>query len=148
MIFLALYTMQKLVKILLANEQVFPQTVAEAVLVSKDQVTTLDKILDKKLENIITAQDSGLTSYKQGTSVILTHTNKITPNEEPKPLLVQHDNNGHILNTDPFKKWTIIINQQVYSQYDGSKDAVAQFSDDFKVDDSNNISLTWGRINN
>ena len=39
----------KLVKVILANNQVFPQTVAEAVLVNGDQVTTLDKVLKNTL---------------------------------------------------------------------------------------------------
>ena len=43
----------KLVKVISANDQVFPQTVAEAVLVNGDQVTTLDKVLPKKIEQII-----------------------------------------------------------------------------------------------
>lgn len=38
----------KLIKVILTNDQVFPQTVAEAVLVNGDQVTTLDKVLPKK----------------------------------------------------------------------------------------------------
>ena len=50
----------KLIKVVLANDQVFPQTVAEAVLVNGDQVTTLDKVLPKKIEQIITPDNSGL----------------------------------------------------------------------------------------
>lgn len=38
----------KLIKVVLTNDQVFPQTVAEAVLINGDQVTTLDKVLPKK----------------------------------------------------------------------------------------------------
>ena len=49
----------KLVKVILANDQVFPQTVAEAVLINGDQVTTLDKVLPKKIEQIITPDNSG-----------------------------------------------------------------------------------------
>ena len=49
----------KLIKVVLANNQVFPQTVAEAVLINGDQVTTLDKVLPKKIENIITPNNSG-----------------------------------------------------------------------------------------
>ena len=67
----------KLIKVVLANDQVFPQTVVEAVLINGDQVTTLDKVLPKKIENIITPNNSGLTVSKQGTSITIAHTNKI-----------------------------------------------------------------------
>ena len=78
----------KLIKVVLANDQVFPQTVAEAVLINGDQVTTLDKVLPKKIENIITPNNSGLTVSKQGTSITIAHTNKITPNEIPKSYFI------------------------------------------------------------
>lgn len=137
----------KLIKIISANEQVFPQTVSEAVLFNDaEKVITLDKVLNKKVEQIITTQDSGLTNYKQGTSIILTHANKITPNTESEPLLIKHDSNGHILATDPFKKYTVTVNEQVYTQYNGSKDTTISLGDDFKIDDKNNISLTWGTV--
>lgn len=134
----------KLVKVISANEQVFPQTVAEAVLVNDESVVTLDKILNRKVEKIITPQDSGLTNYKQGISVILTHTNKITPNTQTEPLLIKYDTNGHILDTDTFKNYTVLVNQQVYTQYNGGKDSSVQLGDDFKIDTSNNIALAWG----
>ena len=94
----------KLVKVILANGQVFPQTVAEAVLINGDQVTTLDKSLPKKIEQIITPDNSGLTASKQGTSVVVTHINKIIPNEVPKSYLIQYDQNGHIVSTESIKK--------------------------------------------
>ena len=133
----------KLIKVVLANDQVFPQTVAEAVLVNGDQVTTLDKVLPKKIEQIITPDNSGLTASKQGTSIIVTHTNKIIPNEAPKSYLIQYDQNGHIISTEPIKKQITTVNNAVYSQYDGNADSNIEFGDDFKVID-NKISLTWG----
>ena len=136
----------KLVKVILANDQVFPQTVAEAVLVNGDQVTTLDKILPKKIEQIITLEDSGLTTSKQGTSVIVTHTNKIIPNEVPKSYLIQYDQNGHIVSTEPIKKQITTVNNAVYSQYDGNTDSNINFGDDFTIN-NNNISLRWEDIN-
>lgn len=136
----------KLVKVILANDQVFPQTVAEAVLVNGDQVTTLDKVLPKKIEQIITPNNSGLTAYKQGTSVIITHTNKITPNEVPRSYLIQYDQNGHIVNTEPTKKQITTVNNTVYSQYDGNADSNINFGDDFTMN-NNNISLRWEDIN-
>ena len=136
----------KLVKVILANNQVFPQTVAEAILVNGDQVTTLDKVLPKKIEQIITPDNSGLTASKQGTSVVVTHTNKIMPNEAPKSYLIQYDQNGHIVSTEPIKKQITIVNNAVYSQYDGNTDSNINFGDDFTIN-NNNISLRWEDIN-
>ena len=133
----------KLVKVILANDQVFPQTVAEAVLVNGDQVTTLDKVLPKKIEQVITPSNSGLTASKQGTSVVVTHTNKITPNEAPKSYLIQYDQNGHIINAEPIKKQITTVNNAVYSQYDGNTDSNINFGDDFTINNNNNISLKW-----
>lgn len=136
----------KLVKVILANDQVFPQTVAEAVLVNGDQVTTLDKVLPKKIEQIITPDNSGLTASKQGTSVVVTHTNKIMPNEVPKSYLIQYDQNGHIVSTEPIKKQITTVNNAVYSQYDGNVDSNINFGDNFTIN-NNNISLRWENIN-
>lgn len=136
----------KLIKVVLANNQVFPQTVAEAVLINGDQVTTLDKVLPKKIENIITPNNSGLTVSKQGTSITIAHTNKITPNEIPKSYLIQYDQNGHIVSTKPIKKQITTVNNIVYSQYDGNADSNINFGDDFTIN-NNNISLKWGDIN-
>lgn len=137
----------KLVKVILADNQVFPQTVAEAVLVNGNQVTTLDKVLTRKIEQVITPDDSGLTTTKQGISVTITHTNRITPNEVPKSYLIQYDQNGHIIKTDSVKKQIITVNNVVYSQYDGNTDSNVNFGDDFTIN-NNNISLTWDDINN
>ena len=136
----------KLIKVVLANDQVFPQTVAEAVLINGDQVTTLDKVLPKKIENIITPNNSGLTVSKQGTSITIAHTNKITPNEIPKSYLIQYDQNGHIVSTEPIKKQITTVNNIVYSQYDGNADSNINFGDDFTIN-NNSISLKWGNIN-
>lgn len=136
----------KLIKVVLANDQVFPQTVAEAVLINGDQVTTLDKVLPKKIENIITPNNSGLTVSKQGTSITIAHTNKITPNEIPKSYLIQYDQNGHIVSTEPIKKQITTVNNIVYSQYDGNAESNINFGDDFTIN-NNNISLKWEDIN-
>ena len=136
----------KLVKVILANDQVFPQTVAEAILINGNQVTTLDKVLPKNIEQIITPDNSGLTTSKYGTSVIVTHTNKIIPNEVPKSYLIQYDQNGHIISTEPIKKQITTVNNAVYSQYDGNVDSNINFGDDFTIN-NNNISLRWEDIN-
>ena len=135
-----------LVNVILANDQVFPQTVAEAVLVNGDQVTTLDKVLPKKIEQIITPDNSGLTTSKQGTQVVVTHTNKIIPNEAPKSYLIQYDQNGHIVSAEPIKKQITTVNNVIYSQYDGNADSNINFGDDFIIN-NNNISLRWENIN-
>lgn len=137
----------KLIKVVLANDQVFPQTVAEAVLINGNQVTTLDKVLPKKIENIITPNNSGLTVSKQGTSITIAHTNKITPNEIPKSYLIQYDQNGHIVSTEPIKKQITTVNNIVYSQYDGNADSNINFGDDFTIN-NNSISLKWEDIIN
>ena len=136
----------KLVKVILANDQVFPQTVAEAVLVNGNQVTTLDKVLPKKIEQIITPNNSGLTTSKQGTSVVVTHTNEVIPNEAPKSYLIQYDQNGHIVSAEPIKKQITTVNNTIYSQYDGNADSNINFGDDFIIN-NNNISLRWENIN-
>ena len=136
----------KLIKVVLANDQVFPQTVAKAVLINGDQMTTLDKVLPKKIENIITPNNSGLTVSKQGTSITIAHTNKITPNETPKSYLIQYDQNGHIVSTEPIKKQITTVNNIIYSQYDGNADSNINFGDDFTIN-NNNISLKWEDIN-
>ena len=136
-------TRNKLVKVILANDQVFPQTVAEAVLINGDQVTTLDKVLPKKIEQIITPKDSGLVSSREGVSIIINHVNNITPNDAPKSSLIQYDQNGHIIKVEPTKTQTVLVNNTTYSQYDGNADSNIEFGDDFKVID-NKISLTWG----
>ena len=136
----------KLIKVILANDQVFPQTVAEAVLINGNQVTTLDKVLPKKIEQIITPDNSGLTTSKQGASVVVTHINKIMPNEVLKSYLIQYDQNGHIVSTEPIKKQITTVNNAVYSQYDGNADSNINFGDDFTIN-NNNISLRWEDIN-
>ena len=136
----------KLIKVILANDQVFPQTVAEAVLVNGNQITTLDKVLPKKIEQIITPDNSGLTTSKQGTQVVVTHTNKIIPNEAPKSYLIQYDQNGHIVSAEPIKKQITTVNNAIYSQYDGNADSNINFGDDFIIN-NNNISLRWENIN-
>ena len=133
----------KLVKVILANDQVFPQTVAEAILVNGNQVTTLDKVLPKKIEKIITPKDSGLVSSQEGVSIIINHANTITPNDVPKSSLIQYDQHGHIIKVEPTKIQTVSVNNTTYSQYDGNTVSNIEFGDDFKVID-NKISLTWG----
>lgn len=136
----------KLVKVFLTGEQVFPQTVAESVLVNNGTVLTLDKVLKKKIEQINTPEGSGLTSSKDGTIITLSHQNKITPNDTPEAKLIQYDSTGHIILTKDVNKQVVTVNSDIYTTYNGNVDSVVSFGDDFKIDESNNISLTWGGI--
>lgn len=137
----------KLVKVILAGEQVFPQTVAESVLVNGTQVLTLDKVLDRKIENIEALTGSNLKAIKSGTSVIISHGNVITPNDTPEAKLVQFDQTGHIISVDDVKKQTVTVNGEVYSEYNGNAISIIALGDDFKINENNNISLIWGEIN-
>ena len=134
----------RLVKVFLAGEQVFPQTVAESVLVNGDTVLTLDKVLKKKVEQVNTSEESGLTSSRDGTIITLSHQNKTTPNETPEAKLVQYDQTGHIVLTKDMNKQVVTVNNDTYTTYNGNADSVVSFGDDFKIDETNNISLTWG----
>lgn len=127
---------------------IFPQTASEAVLVKKDStVITLDKALAYKLESVETPVGSGLNAYRQGTTVILTHSNQtIVSNNSPEPLLVQHDTRGHIIATKPAQKFIVAVNGQKIIESNGSEEKVLPFGDDFTVD-NNNIQLKWININ-
>lgn len=140
----------RLVKVFLAGEQVFPQTVAESVLVNDGTVFTLDKVLKKKVEQVNTPEGSGLVSSKDGTIITLSHQNKVTPNETPEAKLIQYDSTGHIVLIKDMNKQVVTVNSDVYTTYNGNTDSVVSFGDDFKIDESNNISLTWGgnKLNN
>lgn len=139
--------MTKLVKIITADDvQVFPQTAAEGVLVNGNQVETLDKVLKRKLEQIETSENSGLTSTNDGITTTLSHSNQITPNDTPEAKLVQYNQTGHIILTADMNKHFITVNGDIYNQYDGNKETVTAFGDDFKISEDNNIALTWGGI--
>ena len=123
-----------------------PQTTAEAVLVKEGTtVYTLDKILEKKVEQIITPAGSGLNSYKQGTSIIVTHSNIITANDELQTVKVKYDNRGHIVETAPVSNLNVIVDTEGYTQYNGDEERNLMFGDDFGID-NNKISLKWNNI--
>lgn len=45
---------------------------------------------------------------------------------------------------DYLKKKTIVtVNSKIYTSIQGSEDQNIQFGDDFKIDENNNITLTW-----
>ena len=129
------------------GEAFVPQTTAEAVLVKDgEEIITLDNMLERKLERIITPANSGLNSYQQGTSIILTHSNSIEANEAPIPVKVQYDNRGHIIGTAPINKNRVVVDNELYNEYDGSEDQVMLMGDDFGIDKDKKIILKWNNI--
>ena len=141
--------MEYVIKQLSQNSQIFfPQTSAEAVLVndSTDGVITLDKVLNKKIENIVTPAGSGLIAYKQDKSVILTHSNSIETNELLSPNLIKYDNRGHIIETAPFGSIQVKVDQEKYVEYNGQSNKEILMGDDFGIDQDKNIILKWNNI--
>ena len=137
------------IKQLQENSQIlFPQTVSEAVLTkdSNDNVTTLDKVLDKKIENIITPLNSGLQAIPQGTNVVLMHSNKIVANDILAPYNIKYDSNGHIIEASPMGKLVVTVNNNGYIEYNGSQDRAILLGDDFDIDKNNNIILKWNNL--
>lgn len=128
------------------GEVFVPQTTAEAVLVKQGTtVYTLDKVLEKKVEQIITPAGSGLNTYKQGTSIIVTHSNTITANDTPQSVKVKYDNRGHIVETVPVSNLNVIVDTEGYTQYNGDEERNLMFGDDFGID-NNKIALKWNNI--
>lgn len=136
------------IKQLKQHGQIFvPQTTAEAVLVKDgEQVLTLDKILNRQVEQIITPAGSGLSSFKQGRNTILTHSNSITANESPSSVKIKYDNRGHIVEAVPTSKITMTVDQEGYLQYDGSQDQSILLGNDFGIDENKKIVLKWNYL--
>ena len=136
------------IKQLTQNSQIFvPQTVAEAVLVKDNgQVITLNTLLERKLEQIITPANSGLIAYPQGKSVVLSHSNSISANDTPEPVNIKYDNRGHIIEVEATKKLRVTVNQKGYMEYNGSNDMNLALGDDFGTDDDNTIMLKWNNL--
>lgn len=140
--------MELTIKQLKQHGQIFvPQTTAEAVLVKDGkEVITLDNMLEKKVEQIITPAGSGLVAYKQDKNVIITHSNSITANESPSSVKVRYDNRGHIIETVPTNNIVVIVDQQGYLQYNGSEDRNLLLGNDFGIDEDNKIILKWNHL--
>lgn len=129
------------------GETFVPQTTAEAVLIKDEkEIITLDNMLERKLERIITPANSGLNSFQEGASIILTHSNSIEANEAPIPVKVQYDNRGHIIETAPINKNRVVVDNELYNEYDGSEDQVMSMGDDFGIDKNKKIILKWNNI--
>lgn len=141
--------MELTIKQLKQNSQIFvPQTTAEAVIVKDGStIITLDTLLNRKVENIITPAGSGLDAKQTtGTSYVITHSNSITSNEAPSAVKVQYDNRGHIVATQPTSNMNITVDEEAYVEYNGSKEASVSLGNDFRIDGDNKIILKWNNL--
>ena len=129
------------------GETILPITVSEAVLVKNATgVKHLDEVLKMKIEEVITPVGSGLTSQIIDNGVIIYHSNNINPSvEELKPKLIKYDNRGHITETSDFGNLNIIVNDEKYTQYNGSSDKSLQLGDDFE-NNNGKIQIRWNTI--
>ena len=131
------------------NQQIIaPQTTAEAVLVKHGtQVKRLDTVLEQKLETVNAPAGSGIKVLQTSpTSVVLTHTNEIEAHPAPKALLIGYDNRGHIVSSEPVRKLTVMVDNQVHIEHDGSTEQILQMGDDFTLDENNKIKLNWNNL--
>lgn len=140
--------MKLIIKQLKQQGQIFvPQTTAEAVLVKDgDEVITLDTMLGKKIEQIITPAGSGLQAFRQESNIILAHSNSITANESLSSVKIKYDNRGHIVEVAPTSKMTVVVDKTSYFQYNGSEDQNLFLGNDFGIDKDNNIILKWNYL--
>lgn len=140
--------MELTIKQLKQHGQIFvPQTTTEAVLVKDgEEVITLDNMLERKIEQIITPAGSGLQAFKQGSNIILAHSNSITANESPSSVKVKYDSRGHIVEVAPTSKMTVVVDQEGYFQYNGSEDRNLLLGNDFGIDEDNKIILKWNYL--
>lgn len=142
--------MELTIKQLAQNSKVFvPQTVAEAVLVKKqEQVETLDQVLDQKIEGVIAPAGSGLIATPFGNSVIISHTSEIdvTNNTEPQPLLIQHDSRGHIISTKAVGKLIVNVDGSTILTADGYQDQALNFGSNFGMNTDKQVTLKWTQL--
>ena len=129
------------------EETILPITVSEAVIVKNATgVKHLDEVLKMKIEEVITPVGSGLTSQIIDNGVMIYHSNNIDPSiEELKPKLIKYDNRGHITETSDFGNLNIIVNDEKYTQYNGSSDKNLQLGDDFE-NNNGKIQIRWNTI--
>lgn len=131
------------------NQQIIaPQTTAEAVLVKHgSQVKRLDVVLAQKIESVNSPAGSGIKVLQTTpTSVVLTHTNEIDASPTPKALRIGYDNRGHITSSAPLGKLSVVVDNKVHIEHDGSSDQVLQMGDDFTLDENNKIKLNWNNL--
>ena len=103
-------------------------------------------MLERKIEQIITPAGSGLQAFKQGSNIILAHSNSITANESPSSVKVKYDSRGHIVEVAPTSEMTVVVDQEGYFQYNGSEDRNLLLGNDFGIDEDNKIILKWNHL--
>lgn len=140
--------MELTIKQLKQNSQLFvPQTTAEAVLVKdQEEIITLDRVLNKKIENIITPAGSGLQAIKQNKNVILVHSNSIQANDSPSPLKIKYDSRGHIVEAIPQERLIVEVDSKKLLEYNGAESQSLLLGTDFDLDKKNNIIIKWNNI--
>lgn len=137
--------MELKIKQLKQNNQIFiPLTTAEAVLVKQGtEVRTLKKVLDTKIDTVITG--SGLQVTPSGPTLYLKHTNTVEPVAECKPLQLSFDDTGHVSGAKPLGKLTIVVGDKKAIDHDGTQDNAFVMGDDFTLDDQV-IKLNWTNL--
>ena len=135
-----------IIRILYQGDQVLPQTSAEAVVVNnKGTVITLDKVLNTKIDEINT--DSSLVATKNGTNVVIGHTNQLDPSDKSSIKKLTYDSFGHITSSEEAESHNVVVNDQLYSSYNGNQEDTIKLGDDFKIEDQK-IQLNWETISN
>ena len=129
------------------SQIIVPQTTAEAVLVKhNEEIIRLDQALALKSGLIITPAGSGLNSFDQNNTVVITHSNIIEPTDTTSPLMIKDDSHGHIIESEAILPLNVIVNGQSYISHTGAEQNVLKLGDDFTTDEENNINLTWTNI--
>ena len=136
------------VKLIKQGEQTLaPLTVSEAVLVKhNDSVKTLHQVLQVKLETANNGNDESLKVTTEGHMLSISHAQTIKANSAPSPILIRHDNKGHIIETTPVQKLTVNIQGTKYVEHDGSEESMVNLGDDF-IANGDKIMLNWNNLN-
>lgn len=129
------------------SQIIVPQTTAEAVLVKHNEgILRLDQVLSLKSGLILTPAGSGLNSYEQDNSVIITHSNVIEPTDSASPIMIKYDSHGHITESKEILPLNIIVNGINHISHTGADQNTLKLGDDFTTDEDNNINLNWINI--
>ena len=114
------------------SQIIVPQTTAEAVLVKhNEEIIRLDQALALKSGLIITPAGSGLNSFDQNNTVVITHSNIIEPTDTTSPLMIKYDSHGHIIESEAILPLNVIVNGQSYISHTGAEQNVLKLGDDF-----------------
>lgn len=125
-----------------------PVTIAEAVVVKHSTgVIRLDEVLKKKIEDINTPENSGLTITKNNNSqIVIKHVNEVTPVTTPQAMNIAIDSSGHVSGYVPTKALKVVVNGQEVINHNGNQDSSLSFGDDFEENAKNNIQIRWNNM--